>query len=279
MGNITHGPASTSQRLVIRENKQQTSLWVAEHIVERINAFKPSKDRPFVLGLPTGSSPELVYANLVEFYKAGKVSFKHVVTFNMDEYVGLPTSHPQSYHSFMFKHLFQWVDIPPSQINIPSLENYAGYDDLIAKYGGIELFLCGVGSDGHIAFNEPGSSLSSKTRIKTLTNDTIVANSRFFDGDLSAVPKSAVTVGVKTVMDAREVVLIADGRGKAEAVKQAVEGNISHMWTVTALQMHPKFVMAVDEPATEELRVKTVKYFKEIENEGAERVSGIKPRL
>ncbi|KAK6340838.1 hypothetical protein TWF696_009156 [Orbilia brochopaga] len=254
-------------KLIVRDSKQQTSLWVAEYIVDRINAFKPSKDRPFVLGLPTGSSPELVYANLVKSYKAGRVSFQHVVTFNMDEYVGISTSHPQSYHSFMFKHLFQHVDIPPSQIHIPSLENYQRYDDMIAKYGGIELFLCGVGSDGHIAFNEPGSSLSSKTRIKTLTKETIVANARFFDGNIEAVPKSAVTVGVKTVMDAREVVLIADGRGKAEAVRQALEGSVSHMWTVTALQMHPKFVMAVDEAATEELRVKTVKYFKDIERE------------
>ncbi|KAF3924605.1 hypothetical protein AA313_de0201566 [Arthrobotrys entomopaga] len=130
---------------------------------------------------------------------------------------------------------------------------------MIAKYGGIELFLCGVGSDGHIAFNEPGSSLSSKTRIKTLTKETVVANARFFNGDVNAVPKSAVTVGVKTVADAREVVLIADGRGKAEAVKQAVEGSISHAWTVTALQMHPTFIMVVDDAATEELKVKTVK--------------------
>ncbi|EPS36897.1 hypothetical protein H072_9550 [Dactylellina haptotyla CBS 200.50] len=255
-----------SRRLIIRDSKQQTSLWVAEYIVRRINDFRPSKDRPFVLGLPTGSSPELIYANLVDLYKKGRVSFKHVVTFNMDEYVGIPTSHPQSYHSFMFKHLFQHVDIPPSQIHIPSLENCDQYDDLIAKYGGIELFLCGVGSDGHIAFNEPASSLSSRTRIKTLTQDTIVANARFFDGNIDAVPKSAVTVGVKTVLDAREVVLIADGRGKAEAVKQAVEGSIGHTWTVTALQMHPKFIMAVDEAATEELRVKTVKYFKDIES-------------
>jgi len=166
----------------------------------------------------------------------------------------------------MFKNLFQHVDIPPSQIHLPSLENYQEYDDLIAKHGGIELFLCGVGADGHIAFNEPGSSLSSKTRIKTLTNDTRVANARFFDGKIDEVPKTAVTVGVKTVMDAREVILIADGRGKAEAVKQAVEGNINHTWTVTALQMHPKLIMAIDETAAEELKVKTVKYFKEIES-------------
>ncbi|EWC46199.1 glucosamine-6-phosphate deaminase [Drechslerella stenobrocha 248] len=196
----------------------------------------------------------------------------------MDEYVGIPTSHPQSYHSFMFQHLFQHVDIPPSQIHIPSLENYQEYDDTIARYGGIELFLCGVGSDGHIAFNEPGSSLSSKTRIKTLTRETIVANARFFNGDVEAVPKSAVTVGVKTVADAREVVLIADGRGKAEAVKQAVEGSVNHIWTVTALQMHPRFVMAVDEAATEELKVKTVKYFKDIERSQSDNQLELKPK-
>ncbi|KAK6361872.1 hypothetical protein TWF730_005584 [Orbilia blumenaviensis] len=265
-------------RLIIRDTKTQTSQWVAEYIIKRINEFQPTKDRPFVLGLPTGSSPEQIYANLVDFYRNGKVSFKHVVTFNMDEYVGIPTSHAQSYHSFMFKNLFQHVDIPPHQIHLPSLENYAEYDNLIAGYGGIELFLCGVGSDGHIAFNEPGSSLASKTRVKTLTSDTIAANARFFDGNINSVPKSAVTVGVKTVMDAKEVILIADGRGKAEAVRQAVEGSISHMWTVTALQMHPKFIMAVDEAATEELRVKTVKYFKDIE--GASTILGNpKPKL
>lgn len=184
---------------------------------------------------------------------------EQIPNLSQDEYVGLPDSHPQSYHTFMYKHLFQHVDIPPSQIHIPSLGNYKVYDDMIAQYGGIELFLCGVGSDGHIAFNEPGSSLASGTRIKTLTKETIVANARFFDGDINAVPRSAVTVGVKTVTDAREVVLIADGRGKAEAVRRAVEGNISHVWTVTALQMHPRFIMAVDEAATEELKIKTVK--------------------
>ncbi|KAF3172218.1 hypothetical protein TWF225_008629 [Orbilia oligospora] len=265
-------------RLIIRETKNQTSQWVAEYIVHRINEFRPTKDRPFVLGLPTGSSPEQIYANIVDMYRSGKVSFKNVVTFNMDEYVGIPTSHPQSYHSFMFKHLFQHVDIPPNQIHLPSLENYSEYDNMIAKYGGIELFLCGVGSDGHIAFNEPGSSLASKTRVKTLTNDTIVANARFFNGDIHAVPKSAVTVGVRTVLDAREVILIADGRAKAEAVRKAVEGSISHVWTVTALQMHPKFIMAVDEAATEELRVKTVKYFKDIEGTPA-RLGKLGPKL
>ncbi|KAF3906352.1 hypothetical protein ABW20_dc0104091 [Dactylellina cionopaga] len=179
----------------------------------------------------------------------------------------------------MFTHLFQHVNIPPSQIHLPSLENCQEYDATIAKYGGIELFLCGVGADGHIAFNEPGSSLSSKTRIKTLTNDTIVANARFFDGNVDSVPKSAVTVGVKTVVDAREVVLIADGRGKAEAVRQAVEGSISHTWTVTALQMHPKFIMAVDEAATEELKVKTVKYFKDIEKEQPSYTGHVRSKL
>jgi len=165
----------------------------------------------------------------------------------------------------MFRNFFSHVDIPPSQIHLPSLENHQEYDALISKFGGIELFLCGVGSDGHIAFNEPGSSLASRTRVKTLTHDTRVANARFFGGDVAAVPRTAVTVGVKTVLDAREVVLIADGRGKAEAVKRGVEGSVNHIWTVSALQMHPKFVMVVDEDAAEELKVKTVKYFKDIE--------------
>jgi len=159
----------------------------------------------------------------------------------------------------MYENLFQHIDIPPSQVHLPSETNFKTYDSLIASFGGIELFLCGVGADGHIAFNEPYSSLSSLTRIKTLTHDTRVANARFFGREVDKVPKSAVTVGVKTVMNAREVVLIADGRGKAEAVRRGVEGEVGHTWTVSALQMHERFVMVVDEDATDELRVKTVK--------------------
>jgi glucosamine-6-phosphate isomerase len=162
-------------------------------------------------GLPTGSSPIGVYKHLVAMYKEQKISFKHVVTFNMDEYVELPRDHPETYHSFMWKHLFRHIDIKPENVHIldgnaSNLEEECHrYEEEIRKAGGIELFLAGIGSDGHIAFNEPGSSLVSRTRIKTLAYETIVANARFFENDIKKVPKMALTVGVGTVMDAREV--------------------------------------------------------------------------
>lgn len=260
-------------RIIIQENYAALSKWAAYYITARINQFKPAKDRPFVLGLPTGSSPIGTYENLVELHRQGKVSFKDVVTFNMDEYVGLAENYPQSYHYFMHQHLFSHLDIPASSINIldgnaPDLEKEcADYEARIRRAGGIRLFLGGIGPDGHIAFNEPYSSLSSRTRIKTLTYDTRLANSRFFGGEVSKVPRTALTVGVGTVMDAEEVVIIASGHSKARALQQAVEEGVNHRWTVSMLQLHPKAMILCDEDATEELKVGTVRYFKDIERE------------
>ena len=150
--------------------------------------------------------------------------------------------------------------------NAPDLEEECRrYEEAIKSYGGIHLFMGGIGSDGHIAFNEPCSSLSSRTRVKTLTTDTIIANSRFFDHDINKVPKTALTVGVGTVMDAEEVMILASGHNKARAVAAAVEGSVSHFWTVSALQMHPKGIIVCDDEATYELKVGTVVYFKDIE--------------
>lgn len=182
----------------------------------------------------------------------------------MDEYVGLPREHPESYHSFMHTNFFNHVDLQPENIhlldgNAPDLiKECASYEDKIKAYGGIELFLGGVGSDGHIAFNEPGSSLVSRTRIKSLAYETRLANARFFDGDMDAVPSMALTVGVQTVMDAREVVIIATGASKALAIQQAVEGGVSHLCTLSCLQLHKKSMVVVDEDAILELKVKTV---------------------
>lgn len=255
--------------LEIHKTYEEVSSWTAQHIANRINNFNPSKNRPFVLGLPTGSSPVGTYRELVKLHKEGKVSFEHVVTFNMDEYVGIPEDHPQSYHSFMNKHFFDHIDINRDNINIPN-GNAAGlekecvaYEEKIKQYGGIELFLGGMGADGHIAFNVPGSSLSSCTRVINLNFDTIMANSRFFDHDLDQVPKKAITVGVKTVLDAREVIIIVNGYKKARALQHVVEGGISHMWTLSALQMHENGIIVCDEEATMELKVGTVKYFSE----------------
>ncbi|KAI9280043.1 glucosamine-6-phosphate isomerase 1 [Sporodiniella umbellata] len=259
-------------RLIIREDYSEVSAFVATYIKERINQFKPDNDRPFVLGLPTGSSPIGIYKQLVDYYKSGELSFKHVITFNMDEYVGLPRDHPESYHSFMWNNLFMHVDIKPENVhlldgNASDLdEECKRFEAVIASVGGIELFLGGIGPDGHIAFNEPGSSLNSRTRVKTLAYETILANARFFDGDILKVPKLALTVGVATVMDAREVLIIITGAHKAVALAKCIEDGVNHMWTVSAIQMHSKGMIVCDEDATLELHVKTVKYFKSIEH-------------
>ncbi|KAL3706786.1 Glucosamine-6-phosphate isomerase (Glucosamine-6-phosphate deaminase) (GNPDA) (GlcN6P deaminase) [Talaromyces marneffei ATCC 18224] len=263
-------------RVIIREDPQGVSEYIAEYIVSRINSFSPTPEKPFVLGLPTGSSPEIIYRILVQRYKAGEISFRNVVTFNMDEYVGIPRDHPESYHSFMYKHFFSHVDILPANINIlngnaPDLAaEAASYEAKIARMGGIELFLGGVGPDGHIAFNEPGSSLTSRTRVKTLAYDTIVANSRFFDNDVNKVPKKALTVGIQTIMDAREVVIVCTGSHKALALHHGLEGGVNHMWTLSALQLHPHPLIVADRDATMELKVKTVKYFESIEESGTD---------
>lgn len=182
-----------------------------------------------------------------------------------DEYIGIPRDHPESYHSFMWKNFFQHVDINPSNVNIlngnaPNLEaECVDYEARIKRAGGIDLFLAGIGEDGHIAFNEPGSSLASRTRVKTLAYDTILANSRFFGNDLDKVPKMALTVGVQTVLEAREVVVIILGARKALALQRCIEQGVNHMWTLSSLQLHPHPMIVCDEDATLELQVKTVK--------------------
>jgi len=259
-------------RVIIEPNYEMLSQWAANYVARRINGFGPSESNPFVLGLPTGSSPLGMYKELVKLNKAGVVSFKNVVTFNMDEYVNLPEDHPESYHSFMWKNFFDHIDINKENVNIldgnsVDLEGEcANYEEKMQKVGGVRLFVGGIGPDGHIAFNEPGSSLSSRTRIMTLTYDTIIANSRFFDGDINKVPKTALTVGVGTVMDAEEVMIIVNGHNKARALRHAIEGGVNHMWTVSALQTHPKGIIVCDEESVIELRVGTVKYFKDIES-------------
>ncbi len=260
-------------RIIIHENYQALSKWAAYYIASKINKAKPTPEKPYVLGLPTGSSPIGTYQELVQLYKQGKVSFENVVTFNMDEYVGLPEDHPESYHYFMWHHFFSHIDIKKENVHIlngnaEDLEKECQeYEEKIKAVGGIDLFLGGMGPDGHIAFNEPGSSLTSRTRIKTLTYDTRVANSRFFNNDINQVPKTALTVGVGTVMDAREVVILVSGYAKARALQKVVEEGVNHMWTVSMLQLHRKAMIICDDESTMELKVSTVKYFKDIEAE------------
>jgi glucosamine-6-phosphate deaminase len=225
------------------------------------------------LGLPTGGTPLGMYQKLIEFYNRGELSFTHVVTFNMDEYVNLPEDHPQSYHTYMFHHFFNHVDIPRENIyilngNAANLEDECQkYENTIAAFGGIELFVGGVGEDGHIAFNEPGSSLKSRTRKVALTDSTRLANARFFDHNPDRVPKFALTVGVGTIMDAREVMILVQGYYKAKALAHAIEEGLNHMWTVSALQLHPQGIIVCNEDATMELKVKTVRYFRQLEQE------------
>ena len=259
-------------RVIIQPTYELVSRWSANYVAKRINEFRPNKDKLFVLGLPTGSSPLGMYKELINLNKQGKVSFKFVTTFNMYEYVNLPQNHPESYHSFMWNNFFSHIDIQKQNVNIlngnaPDLEaECANYEEKIKKSGGVELFIGGIGPDGHIAFNEPGSSLASRTRVMTLTYDTMLANSRFFDNDINKVPKTALTVGVGTVMDAREVLIIVNGYKKARALRHAVEEGVNHIWTVSALQLHPRGIIVCDEEATVELKVGTAKYFKDVES-------------
>jgi glucosamine-6-phosphate deaminase len=253
--------------------KTDISDWVANTICRKIIAFKPTKDKPFVLGLPTGSTPIGTYKRLIEMVNKGELSFEHVVTFNMDEYIGLPPEHEQSYHYFMKSHFFDHIDIKKENIHIPNGQardlgrECQAYEEKIKRYNKINLFLGGVGSDGHIAFNEPFSPFYSRTRVVVLTEETLIANSRFFNNDVGQVPKRAITVGIGTLLEAEEIIIMACGFNKAMAVAKAIEGSVTHQWTISGMQLHPKCTLVCDEAATSELKVKTVKYFQNIEEQ------------
>ncbi len=214
-----------------------------------------------VLGLATGGTPVGVYLRLIEMHRNEGLSFRHVTTFNLDEYIGLAGDHPQSYRSFMREHLFQHIDIRPAYSHLPSglarnlLEECREYEAKIETAGGIDLQLLGVGSDGHIAFNEPGSSLASRTRVKTLTEQTRRDNARFFDSP-DLVPTAAITMGIGTILDANRILLIATGASKAEAVRATVEGPISSRTPASALQLHANVTMVVDDAAASQLMLK-----------------------
>ena len=257
-------------RVIIQENYDKMCTWAANHIAEAIKAKKGGK---FVLGLPTGSSPLGVYAKLIEMNKAGEVSFENVITFNMDEYLGLPHEHDQSYWYFMHDNFFDHlVDMKSENINILNGMTDAPegecerYEEKIKACGGIDLFMGGIGVDGHIAFNEPFTSLNSRTGVRTLTTDTRIVNSRFFGNDPEKVPAKALSVGVGTVTDSKEVMILINGHAKARALAETVEGGVSQKWTCSALQLHPNAIIACDEAACGELKVDSYRYFLDVES-------------
>ena len=208
-----------------------------------------------VLGLATGGTPVGAYQQLVEWYNKGDLDFSEVTTVNLDEYRGLPKEHPESYWSFMHRNLFDKVNIDPAKINLPDGTNpdaedaCAKYNQIIHAVGGIDLQLLGIGHDGHIGFNEPGEAFELETHCVNLTAETIEANKRFFDGNVDLVPKQAYTMGIKTIMQARKVLMVANGAGKAEIVKKAFFGPVTPEVPASILQMHPDFTLVGDEEA------------------------------
>lgn len=240
-------------RLIL--TKLNLGLWTAAYIKQKITAFSPAPEKPFVLGLPTGGTVVDMYANLRLFYSSGDLDFSNIVTFNMDEYVNLPQDHPQSYHSYMRAHLFGAVNIPPQNVHIldgnaplPAQE-CAAYEQAIRAAGGVDLFIGGVGRNGHLAFNEPGSSFASRTRLVDLTPSTLQANARFFLNDTAKVPRQALTVGIATLLDAREILVLASGPQKADALKRLTEETPAPDCPVTALRTHPHAAVLADEAA------------------------------
>ena len=233
---------------VVIGNNEKISALIAEEFIKVINA-KPN----CVLGLATGTSPLQVYANLIKANKEGRVTFKNVTTFNLDEYIGLEGTHVQSYRYFMNDNLFNHIDIDKERTHVLKgtgdyLAYAKEYDNLIAKAGGIDIQILGIGSDGHIAFNEPGASFDSLTHVETLAESTIVDNSRLFN-DISEVPTKAVTMGLRSIMNARKIVLIATGKNKAKAIYNLLKGPKTEQVPCSILQDHPDCTIYVDEDA------------------------------
>ncbi len=241
------------------ETENNVGFLTASYIKNRVKSFVSTKNKPyFVLALPTGGTAIDLYKYLVKFCQEG-LSFDKVVTFNLDEYAGLPENHPESYHSFMAKNLFDHIKISKEQINIlngnaSNLETECkNYEEKIKNYGGIDLFIGGIGQNGHIAFNEPGSAFDSKTHVADLTSNTIAANARFFDGDISQVPTRALTMGLGTIMTAKEVIIMATGAKKSHALYHAFEDKQNTNWPITVLQKHPRTFIVADKAAAAEI--------------------------
>lgn len=225
---------------------------IAASIIQDAILKKPN----LVLGLATGSTPIELYKSLVRMHRDDGLDFFRVTTFNLDEYVGIPLDHSQSYHTFMAHHFFDQVNIPKVNQHIPQnkAENHeefcTAYEDKIKQVGGIDIQILGIGTDGHIGFNEIGSSLASRTRIVTLSQSTLEANACYFNEDVKAVPEMAITMGIATIMEAKQCLLLAWGTSKSQAIAKAIEGPITSMVPASILQMHPNTVAILDEAAS-----------------------------
>jgi glucosamine-6-phosphate deaminase len=236
-------------RVIIRSDAAAACITAARIMAKHV-VRKPTA----VLGLATGGTPVGCYAELIRLHREGQLDFSQVTTFNLDEYLGLPRDHAQSFYSFMHHHFFNHVNVQPSRVHVPDgmandpIAACEAYEASIAAAGGIDVQLLGIGSDGHIAFNEPGSSLASRTRIKTLCEETIRDNARFF-GSEAAVPKLSVTMGVGSILDSRECLLLVTGEKKAAAVRSAIEGPVTSQVTASALQLHRNTIAVLDEAA------------------------------
>lgn len=247
--------------VIIQPNSHQLSI-IASEIIRDAVIQKPN----LVLGLATGSTPIGLYKLLVQMHKEDGLDFSKVTTFNLDEYIGIPKDHPQSYRTFMAKHFFDHVNIPMINQNIPQniVDNHVPfcheYEDSIRRCGGIDLQVLGIGQDGHIGFNEPGSSFASRTRLVTLSKSTLKANAVHFGDDIDTVPELAITMGIGTIMDARQCLLLACGSSKKDAIVKTIEGPIGAMVPASILQMHPNAVFLIDEAASSGLR--EVEYYK-----------------
>ncbi len=240
--------------VIVKENYDEMSKEAARRVAALIRK-KPDA----VIGFATGGTPIGLYKELIRMHKEEGLDFSKITTFNLDEYVGLRPEHPESYHYFMWENLFKHINVDPRSVHIPhgmadDIDAFCEwYEQKIKEAGGIDLQILGIGANGHIAFNEPGSSLGSRTRIKTLTEKTRRDNARFFDNDINKVPKYAITMGIGTIMEAHELLLLASGEGKADAIKATVEGPITAMVPATIMQMHRKAVLIVDKEAASKL--------------------------
>ena len=241
-------------RVIIRPTAEAACVTAARIIAEQV-IHQPAS----VLGLATGGTPLACYRELIRLHREGRLDFAAVTTFNLDEYVGLGPENPQSYHHFMFTNLFRHINIDPNRVHLPDGQATdlraacEAYERSIVAAGGIDLQLLGIGTDGHIAFNEPGSSLASRTRLKTLCRQTVEDNARFFD-DADQVPRLAVTMGVGTILETRRCILLATGENKAAAIGAAIEGPLTSQNTASALQLHPEVIAVLDQAAATSLR-------------------------